>query len=102
MQNKFKNTGSLDELIFKTLKTDDDIKEWLTVGFEEFLQNSDLNAFVKVLEYAVKTKDSISNMARKTKIARSSLYSIFKGEQEPQISTVAKILKELGYSIRIA
>ena len=44
-----KNTGSFNEYILKDLKTDEDIKEWINIGFEEFLQDNDLNAFVKAL-----------------------------------------------------
>ena len=84
------------------LKTDDDIKEWLNIGFEEFLKDNDLNAFIKALEYAVKAKDTIMGMSKKTGISRSNLYAIFKGEQKPQLSTALKIIKELGYTLKVA
>ena len=83
-------------------KTDDDIKEWLNIGFEEFLKDNDLNAFIKALEYAVKAKDTIMGMSKKTGISRSNLYAIFKGEQKPQLSTALKIIKELGYTLKVA
>ena len=79
-----------------------DIKEWINIGFEEFLQDNDLNAFVKALEYAVRAKDSISGISKKTGISRSNLYAIFNGEQQPQLSTTLKIIKELGYTIQVA
>ena len=41
-------------------------------------------------------------MSKKTGISRSNLYAIFKGEQQPQLSTALKIIKELGYSIKEA
>lgn len=47
------------------MKTDEDIKEWLNIGFQEFLQDNDLNAFVKALEYAVRAKDTISGISKK-------------------------------------
>ena len=58
------NTGSFNEYILNDLKTDEDIKEWINIGFEEFLQDNDLNAFVKALEYAVRAKDSISGISK--------------------------------------
>ncbi|MBR1424512.1 helix-turn-helix domain-containing protein [bacterium] len=97
-----KNTGSFNEYILKDLKTDEDIKEWINIGFEEFLQDNDLNAFVKALEYAVRAKDSILGMSKKTGISRSNLYAIFNGEQQPQLSTALKIIKELGYTLKVA
>ena len=106
----FLNNGGLtmtkskpfNEYILKDLKTDEDIKQWINIGFEEFLQDNDLNAFVKALEYAVRAKDSISGMSKKTGISRSNLYAIFNGEQQPQLSTALKIIKELGYTVQVA
>ena len=96
------NTGSFNEYILNDLKTDADIKEWINIGFEEFLEDNNLNSFVKALEYAVKAKDSISGISKKTGISRSNLYAIFNGQQQPQLSTTLKILKELGFSIKVA
>ena len=87
---------------FVNLKTDEDIKEWLNIGFQEFLQDNDLNAFVKALEYAVRAKDTISGISKKTGISRSNLYAIFNGEQQPQLTTALKIIKELGYTVQVA
>ena len=96
------NADSFNDYILSDLKTDDDIKEWLNIGFEEFLKDNDLNAFIKALEYAVKAKDTIMGMSKKTGISRSNLYAIFKGEQKPQLSTALKIIKELGYTLKVA
>lgn len=96
------NTGSFNEYILNDLKTDADIKEWINIGFEEFLEDNDLNSFVKALEYAVRAKDSISGISKKTGISRSNLYAIFNGQQQPQLYTTLKILKELGFSIKVA
>ena len=89
------NTGKFSEYVLKDLKTDEDIKEWINIGFEEFLLDNDLNALVKALEYAVRAKDSILGMSKKTGISRSNLYAIFNGKQQPQLSTALKIIKEL-------
>ena len=96
------NTGSFNEYVLNDLKTDTDIKEWLNVGFDEFIQNGDLDAFVKALEFAVRAKDTIAGISHKTGVARSNLYAIFKGEQEPQLKTALKIIKELGYTLKVA
>ena len=102
MKYDLKNTGNFSELILKTLTTPEDIKEWLSVSLEEYIEDGDINAFVRSLEYAVKAKDSISGISKKTGISRSNLYAIFKGEVTPQLNTIAKILKELGYTLKIA
>ena len=77
----------LSELIENELKTEEDIKEWLSLNLEEYLKDG---------------KDNISNISRKTGISRSNLYAIFKGEVTPQFDTVLKVLKELGYTLKIA
>ncbi len=96
------NFGSFNEFVINDLKTDEDIKEWINIGLQEFLQDNDLNAFVKALEYAVRAKDTILGMSKKTGIARSNLYAIFNAEQQPQLSTALKIIKELGFTVHVA
>ena len=92
----------LSKLIDNELKTEEDIKEWLSLNLAEYLEDGNLNAFVRSLEYVVRAKDNISNLSRKTGISRSNLYAIFRGEVTPQIDTVLKMLKELGYTLKVA
>lgn len=96
------NNFDLETLVDNELKTEEDIKEWLSLNLEEYLQDGDLNAFVRALEYVVRAKDSISNLSKKTGISRSNLYAIFKGEVTPQFNTILKVLKELGYTLKVA
>ena len=77
-------------------------KEWLSLNLEAYLEDGNLNAFVRSLEYVVRAKDNISNLSKKTGISRSNLYAIFKGEVTPQFDTVLKVLKELGYTLKVA
>ncbi len=99
-----KNTNNFDisEIIEDELKTEEDIKEWLSLNLEAYLEDGNLNAFVRSLEYVVRAKDNISNLSKKTGISRSNLYAIFKGEVTPQFDTVLKVLKELGYTLKVA
>lgn len=99
-----KNTKNFDlsKIIESELKTEEDIKEWLSLNLDEYLQDGDLNAFVRALEYVVRVKDNISNISRKTGISRSNLYAIFNGDVTPQFDTVLKLLKELGYTLKVA
>lgn len=100
--NKYTESLPLEQLIIESLQTEDDIKEWLSVSLEDYIEDGDINAFLRSLEYAVKAKDSISGISRKTGISRSNLYAIFKGEVTPQLNTIAKILKELGFTLKVA
>ena len=96
------NNFNISEIIEQELKTEDDIKEWLSMNLEAYLEDGNLNAFVRSLEYVVRAKDTISNLSKKTGISRSNLYAIFKGEVTPQFDTVLKVLKELGYTLKVA
>jgi len=102
MTKKYKNTAPLSELIILGLKTEADIKEWLSITIDEYIEDGDFNAFFKALEYAVRAKDNILSISKKTGISRSNLYAMFKGEQQPQFGTVVKILKELGFTLKVA
>ena len=66
------------------------------------MQTNDSTSFIKALEDALKAKDTISNISKKTGISRSNLYAIFNGEVTPQFDTVLKVLKELGYTLKVA
>lgn len=96
------NKFNISELIQEELKTEEDIKEWLSLNLEAYLEDGNLNAFVRSLEYVVRAKDNISNISKKTGISRSNLYAIFKGDVTPQFDTVLKVLKELGYTLKVA
>lgn len=96
------NDFNISELIEQELTTEDDIKEWLSLNLEAYLEDGNLNAFVRSLEYVVRAKDNISNLSKKTGISRSNLYAIFKGDVTPQFDTVLKVLKELGYTLKVA
>lgn len=96
------NDFDISEIIEGELQTEEDIKEWLSLNLEAYLEDANLNAFVRSLEYVVRTKDNISNLSKKTGISRSNLYAIFKGEVTPQFDTVLKVLKELGYTLKVA
>ena len=93
---------NISQMIEQELKSEDDIKEWLSLNLEAYLEDGNLNAFVRSLEYVVRAKDNISNLSKKTGISRSNLYAIFKGDVTPQFDTVLKVLKELGYTLKVA
>lgn len=99
---KNKKDFNISEIIINDLKTDEDMKEWLSLNLEAYLEDGNINAFVRSLEYVVRAKDNISNLSKKTGISRSNLYAIFNGEVTPQFDTILKVLKELGYTLKVA
>ena len=77
-------------------------KEYLNLSLEEYITDGDFNKFYKSLEKVIKSRESISSFSKKVNIDRSNLYTLFNGEKVPRLDTIAKILKELGYTIKVA
>lgn len=99
---KYKNSTSIEKVMEEYLKTPEDIKAYLNAALELYIEEGDFNAFYRSLEYVVKAQGSLSEFANKTGLSRTNLYNIFQSKKEPKIQTVAKILKELGFSLQVA
>lgn len=97
-----KNTVSYEELSEKHFLDVEFQKEYLNLSLEEYITDGDFNKFFKSLEKVIKSRESISSFAKKVKIDRANLYTLFNGEKVPRLDTIAKILKELGYTIKVA
>ena len=44
----------------------------------------------------------MQGFAEKIDLSRTGLYNIIQGKKEPKITTLAKILKELGLTLKVA
>jgi len=97
-----KNTIPYNELEKKYMEDYEYQKEYLNLSLEEYITDGDFNKFYKSLEKVIKSRESISSFAQKVNIDRSNLYTLFNGEKVPRLDTIAKILKELGYTIKVA
>ena len=98
---KYSVAVNLDEEILNELTTEDEIKKWLAISIEEYLDDNDTNSFFRSLEIAAKAKDLLSHTTKKTDISKSNIYAMFNGEVQPQFNTVMKVFKELGYSLTV-
>lgn len=97
-----KNTIPYNKLEEKYMEDFEYQKEYLNLSLEEYITDGDFNKFYKALEKVIKSRESISSFAQKVNIDRSNLYTLFNGEKVPRLDTIAKILKELGYTIKVA
>ena len=100
--DKLRNTIPYNELEKKYMEDYEYQKEYLNLSLEEYITDGDFNKFYKSLEKVIKSRESISSFAQKVNIDRSNLYTLFNGEKVPRLDTIAKILKELGYTIKVA
>lgn len=96
------NTISYEELSEKHLIDVELQKEYLNLSLSEYITDGDFNKFYKSLEKIIKSRESVTSFAKKVNIDRTNLYTLFNGEKVPRLDTIAKILKELGFSIQVA
>ncbi len=92
----------LNEFIIEQLKDEEFQKEYMNESLAEYINDGDFNAFFRSLELIIKSRDSISGFCKKAGIDRAMLYQIFNGERVPRVDTLAKILKTLGYNLKVA
>lgn len=97
-----KNTIPYEELEEKHMLDIEFQKEYLNLSLAEYVTDGDFNKFFKSLEKVIKSRESVSSFAKKVDIDRSNLYTLFNGEKVPRLDTIAKILSELGFSIKVA
>ncbi len=96
------NTIPYEELSEKHFLDIEFQKEYLNLSLAEYITDGDFNKFFKSLEKVIKSRESVSSFAKKINIDRTNLYTLFNGKKVPRLDTIAKILKELGYTIKVA
>lgn len=101
------NTPSFDDDMIEQLQDPEFQKGWLELTLEEFLEDGDLNTFIRCLTYVVKARvqnsdhGEISRLAKELKLDRSNLSEIVNGKKQPRLETAFKLLNGLGYKYDI-
>lgn len=102
LERIFSNTISHEEYVINQLQDSEYQKEFLNATIEEFLEDGDYDTFFQSLELVIKSRESVSEFAKKAGVTRAALYEMFKGERVPRLDTVGKILKQLGFKLNVA
>lgn len=95
-----------DEQI-KHLQDPDYQRNWLELTLNEFLEDGNIETFIRCLTYVVKARikssgrGEISRLARELNIDRSNLSEIVNGNKQPRLETAFKLLNGLGYKYDI-
>ena len=78
-------------------------QEWLKVSLEDFLEDGDVDEFIRSLTYVVQARGrgEITRLAKELKMDRSNLSEIINGKTKPQLGTVLKLINGLGYDYEI-
>lgn len=99
---QYKNSISMEEAFCDIFNTEEELKEYLSFAFEQYLEDGNFNVFYRALELVIKSRDTMQGFANKVDLSKMGLYNIVKGKKEPKITTLAKILKELDLTLKIA
>lgn len=99
---KYNNSVSMEEVFCEVFNTEEELKEYLSFAFENYLEDGNFNVFCRSLELVIKSRDTMHGFAKKVDLSKMGLYNIVKGKKEPKITTLAKILKELDLTLKIA
>ena len=116
-QNKMTLNDKQKEFINNAPKWEDDYlerlqdteyqKEWLELTLNEFLEDGNIETFIRCLTDVVKVRvktsgrGEISRLAKELKIDRSNLSEIINGDKQPRLETAFKLLNGLGYKYDI-
>lgn len=100
--SEYKNSISFEDGFCEIFDTEEKLKEYLAYAFEEYLEDGKFNVFYRSLELVIKARGTMQGFAKKVDLSKMGLYNIVKGKKEPKITTLAKILKELGLTLKIA
>ena len=82
-------------------------KKWLELTLNEFLEDGNVETFIRCLTDVVKVRvkisgrGEISRLAKELKIDRSNLSEIVNGDKQPRLETAFKLLNGLGYKYDI-
>lgn len=97
-----KLTKTHDELMTEELQDKEMQTLWLREALKEYIQDGNYEKFYRSINYVVKARSTISQLAKDLNMNRGNLSEILNGKIEPKIQTVFKILDALGYNLILA
>ncbi len=92
---------SFEQHLNKELKNKNFEKEFLRLCLADYAKDGDYSAFFKELEYVVKARTTITQLAKDIDMNRSNLSNILKGKVQPSFDTTIRILRGLGAEIEV-
>ena len=95
-------TKSHNDAMLENLKDEDFQYAWLRQSIEDYIQDGDFSVFYRAIERVVKSRTTISQLARDLNMNRGNLSEILNGKVEPKMQTAFKILNKLGYEITLS
>lgn len=89
------------ELVKNDLKTESNLRLYLNIAIEEYLQTGDKGQFLSSLRLASEIKVGLTELSKQTKLQREHLYTMLSKKGNPSFENIIKIIKALGYDLAI-
>lgn len=85
------------ELLDVYLQDDDFAAEFLSQALEE----DNFTSFLMSLKDLIRARGSITSIAQKAQISRSTIYKLFSEKSNPELRTILSLLHTIGYDLRV-
>ena len=83
------------------LRDPDDAKIYLSVAFEDYEKNEDIEAFLLAVRDVAEAQGGISKLAERLSLTDEGLNKVLSENGNPQLNTIRQILHELGFKFSI-
>jgi len=92
---------TLDDHLKAKLADRDRARGYLQLAIEEFEEDGDMEAFLTALRSVAQAQGGIAHLAEQSGLSRQHLYKALSEHGNPQLGTLSRILRGLGYRIRL-
>ena len=94
-QRKFKDYH------IEQLRDPEDAKIYLSVAFEEYEEDGDIEGFLLAVRDVAEAQGGMSKLAERTHLTREGLYKALSEKGNPHLNTMGEILHGLGFKFSI-
>ncbi len=74
---------------------------YLELAIEEYAQDADAGAFLLALRRVADAQGGMGRLAAEAGLNRQALYTTLSAEGNPRLDTLTRILKSLGFRLRV-
>jgi len=91
-----------NEVFMEELRNSKEDQElYLQVALEEYEEDGNLEFFLMALRNIAEARGGMTDLSKKTKMSRQTLYKALSAKGNPGLATIDNILKSLGFKLTI-
>ena len=96
-----RNYRKFKDYHIEQLRDPEDAKIYLSVAFEDYEKNEDIDAFLLAIRDVAEAQGGLSQLAERLSFTDERLRKVLSENGNPQLNTMRKILHELGFKFSI-